>query len=139
MHKEVKTTTLGAAVKLAEKLGHLFVATVGEGAMPHVTAAGKLALNDEGLIEVTAWFCPQTVANLQANRAVALVVWDPETDNGYHLLGRVEQFTDLAIMDGYAPEKEDASPFPQTERKLVASVETILAFKHAPHSDMAAA
>ena len=50
-----------------------------------VAAAGKLALTPEGRVAVAAWFCPATVANLQKNRRVSLVIWDPKVDTGYQL------------------------------------------------------
>lgn len=126
--------TLQAAVSLAARLGHVFVATVGADGMPHLAAAGKIALVGE-VLEVSAWFCPATVANLRQNRAVSLVVWEPASDQGYQLLGQTERVEEVAIMDGFLP-REEARPLPQVERKLVVRVERILDFRHAPHSDI---
>jgi hypothetical protein len=132
----MKRAILETAVNLAERLGHIFVTTVGADGLPHVAAAGRLGLDRDGRAEVTAWFCPATVENLQANPAVSLVVWDPETDTGYQLLGRNEQLLELAVMDGYIPGSDEQPSFPQVERKMVVRVETVLDFKHAPHSDL---
>lgn len=132
----MKRAILEAAVNLAERVGHIFVTTVGADGFPHVAAAGKFGLDREGLAEVTAWFCPATVANLQSSPAVSLVVWDPETDTGYQLLGRNERLVELAVMDGYIPGRDEQPPFPQVERKMVVRVEAVLDFKHAPHSDI---
>lgn len=130
----VKLEILGQAVELARRLGHIFVATTDAANMPHVAAAGEVIINGE-LVEVRAWFCPVTVANLEQNRAVSLVIWDPETDHGYQVLGRAERSEVMAVMDGYLPTEEDSHPLPQMERKLVIRPERILDFKHAPHSD----
>lgn len=120
---------------MAGKLGHLMVATVGPGGMPHVAAAGEISQNGER-IEVTAWFCPTTVENLRTSRAVSLVIWDPLVDQGYQLLGQADQVIEIAQLDGYQPEIESHWPQPQVERKLVIEVTDILEFRHAPHSDI---
>jgi hypothetical protein len=131
----MKIDTLRQAIELAEKLGHLMVATVGPDGMPHVAAAGKIFQRGES-VEVTAWFCPATVENLRSSKAIALVVWDPLQDQGYQLLGRAEQVTEVAQLDGYLPELEERTPLPQVERKLLIRVTAILDFRHAPHSDI---
>jgi len=131
----MKTATLGKAIELAGKIGHLLVATVGPDGMPHVAAAGDI-LQVGDSVEVTAWFCPVTVENLRTGKAVALIIWDPQRDYGYQLLGRAEQLIEVAQLDGYLPELEESRPLPQVERKLVIGVTSILDFKHAPHSDI---
>jgi hypothetical protein len=134
----METATLHRANKLAEKIGHIQIATVGQDGMPHMTVAGKLSIDPEGLVEVTAWFCPMTVENLSMNRAISLVIWDPATDKGYQLLGMTERLEDLAYLDGYIPEQEDDVPIPQVMQKLVVRVDKILNFRRAPHSDIEA-
>ena len=62
------------ALELADKLQHVFVATADAKGMPHVAAAGKLKLESDGRVPVTAWFCPGTVDNLQHNHRIALEV-----------------------------------------------------------------
>ena len=134
----MEIATLRRASKLAERIGHIQVATVGQDGVPHMTVAGKLAIDPEGLVEVTAWFCPMTVENLSMNRAISLVIWDPAADKGYQLLGMTERLEDMAYLDGYIPEQEDDVPIPQVMRKLVIRVDKILDFRHAPHSDIEA-
>ena len=131
----MKKTTLNQAVALAQKLQHVFVATTDGKGLPHLAAAGKLALTPGGRVTVAAWFCPTTVANLQKNRRVALVVWEPKEDLGYQLLGEAEKVEEIAMMNGYAPGIESKSPLPQVERQLLVRVDKIIDFKHAPHSD----
>ncbi len=131
----MKTESLIQAVELAGKLGHLLVATAGPDGMPHVAAAGKISHYGD-TVEVRAWFCPVTVENLRTGKSVSLVIWDPQQDHGYQLLGRAELVTEVAQLDGYLPELEERGPLPQVERKLVIRVTSILDFKHAPHSDI---
>jgi hypothetical protein len=105
--------TLNQAIALAQKLRHVFVATTDAKGLPHMAAAGKLALTPEGRVVVAAWFCPMTVANLQKNRRVSPVIWDPKVDTGYQLLGEAEKVEDIAMMNGYAPGVESQHPLPQ--------------------------
>lgn len=130
----MNTATLKAAVLLAARMGHSFVATAAADGTPHLAAAAKVALNGD-LVEVSAWYCPATVVNLRHNRAISLVVWEPSTDQGYQILGQAERVEELAVMDGFLPGREEAQPQPQVERKLVVRVERILDFHRAPHSD----
>jgi hypothetical protein len=127
---------LHQAVVLAQKLRHVFVATTDGKGLPHMAAAGKLALTPEGRVAVAAWFCPMTVANLQKNRRVSLVIWDPKVDRGYQLLGETEKVEVIAMMNGYVPGVESRHPLPQVERQLLVRVDKIIDFKHAPHSDV---
>jgi hypothetical protein len=133
--EEMNKKTLNRAVALAQRLQHVFIATTDGKGLPHLAAAGKLALTPEGRVAVAAWFCPTTVANLQRNRRVALVVWEPKEDIGYQLLGETEKVEEIAMMDGYAPGIESKFPLPQVERQLLVRVDKIIDFKHAPHSD----
>ncbi|MEE8328761.1 MAG: pyridoxamine 5'-phosphate oxidase family protein [Thermodesulfovibrionia bacterium] len=131
----MRIEALNKFITLAEELGHVFVATADVNGLPHLAAAGELMLTPEGYVEVTSWFCPATVDNLGVNQNVALVVWDAKTDKGYQLLGKTEKMEDLHMINGYAPEIESKSPVPQVERKLIIKVDTIIDFKHAPHTD----
>lgn len=128
--------TLEKALALAEKMQHIFVATADASGLPHVAAAGKVAPAPDGRVAVAAWFCPGTVDNLDQNRLISLVIWDATIDTGYQLLGEVEKIEDLAILDGYMPGEEDKPPLPQVERQLIIRVNKIIAFSHAPHSDI---
>lgn len=124
------------AVRLAEKLHHIFVATADKEGLPHIAAAGKILLNPDGTIAVTSWFCPASVSNLQDNKKIALVVWDKDEDKGFQLLGEVEDMMELGILDGYVPEVEAKSVLPQVQRQLLVRVDKVIEFKHAPHSDI---
>lgn len=127
---------LDAAIDLAERLGHIFVATADSGGMPHVAAAAHIHRASKDHVAVSAWFCPGTIANLDDNRRISLVVWDPPSDRGYQLLGEVVQVEEQSVMNGFSAGPEESSPMPQVERKLVVRLAKILAFSHAPHSDV---
>ncbi len=126
--------TLHQVAILAQKIQRVFVATSNYEGFPHIATAGKLDLNPEGRVVVAAWFCPTTVLNLERNRRVALVVWDPKTDVGYQLLGETEEVNEVAMMNGYLSDQQD--PMPQVERQLIVRVDKIISFKQAPHSDL---
>ena len=74
--------------------------------------------------------------NLEHNLRVSLVVWDAAADTGYQLLGNVEKIEETAMLDGYIPEMESVGPSPQVERQLFVKVDKVMAFSHAPHSDL---
>lgn len=130
MNQEV----LEEAVALAKEVGHVFVATANADGLPHIATAGAISLKGTDRVGVTEWFCPGTMANLEDSERIALVVWDPETDSGYQLLGRVTEVKEQAVMDGYLPEAEEQA-LPQVERELGIRVEEILYFSQGPHSD----
>lgn len=123
------------ALTLAEELQHVFVGTSDRDGTPHIAAAARLDVAGDQHLAVSSWFCPATVSNLQENRKVSVVVWNPATDEGFQILGTVQRIEETAILDGYAPELEAGEPPPQVERRLVVSVEKVTAFSHAPHTD----
>jgi len=129
---------LHKAAELAQKVGHVFVATADTAGTPHVAAAARLTVGARGRAVVEAWFCPGTVVNLDRNKHVALVVWDAAADNGYQLVGHVEKVDELAVLDGYTPQVERGKPLPQVERRLTVRVKSVLVFTRAPHTDQAA-
>ena len=132
----MKSKSLNTAVELAEKLEHVFVATGDPSGMPHVATAGKLSQTSEGQVTVAAWFCPGTLANLKNNRKISLVVWDASLDKGHQLLGRVEKVEEIAMMNGYSPEIDEATVMPQVKNRLLVRVDKVISFSHAPHSDL---
>ena len=123
------------AEALAEQVGHVFVATADAEGLPHLAAAGTLALRPEDHVVLTEWFCSETLRNIDENRLVGLVVWDAESDSGYQIAGEVEEVNDLSMLDGYQDD-QTLEPLPQVERELVVRVEKVLAFSQGPHSDV---
>ncbi len=132
----MKPKSLNTAVELAEKLEHVFVATADSSGMPHVAAAAKISQTSEDQITVAAWFCPGTLDNLKNNSRISLVVWDAPVDKGYQLLGQVEKVEEIAMMNGYSPEIDETTVMPQVENRLLVRVDKVIAFSHAPHSDL---
>jgi hypothetical protein len=130
----MKRDTLEDAVGLVDEVEHAFVATADADGLPHLAAAGAVSIGGADRVGVTEWFCPGTMANLEASRQIALVIWDPETDRGYQLLGQVTEIEDRAVIDGYVPEAGEGTS-PQVERELVIRVDEILHFSQGAHSD----
>ncbi len=130
------TKSINQAITLAHKLGYIFVATADAEGLPHVAAAATMNYLADNNVTVSAWFCPGTLSNLEQNRLVSLIVWDQNTDAGFQMLGRVENIKEKAVMNGYIPANEGLAPMPQIERILEVAVNRVIAFSHAPHSDV---
>jgi len=123
------------AVRLADRLEHVFVATADNKGMPHVAVAGKITQKEGSLLGVSSWFCPTTLTNLQMNHHISVVVWDRENDSGYQLIGESERIVDLAMMDGYVPAGEEKA-VPQVEREIILRVIKVIDFMQTLHSDL---
>jgi len=121
--------------QLAAKVGHVFVDTADSNGQPHIAAAGKLAQTPEKHLMITEWFCPRTLANLQMNSRLSIVIWDPEVDSGYQIIAELEAIKDIGIIDGYSKSQVIPS-IPQVERQLLLHVDKILEFKRSPHADL---
>ena len=132
----MKQEKLQEIAALAEKVGHILVATADNEGQPHVAAARRLAVTSNSLLEVREWFCPSTVANLKTNPRMSLVVWDTTEDTGYQLTGGLEEIHDVEMLNGYAPQIEREKAVPQVERQLLIRTKKITEFKCAPHSDI---
>jgi hypothetical protein len=132
MNKEMIENVL----EMAGHLKHVYVATADEGGLPHVSAAGRLEIMPGGNLAVSEWFCPGTLSNAQVNPKVSIVVWRPDIDTGYQILGEIIEIKDLAMLDGYSRELSGPSQIPQVERQLIIRAEKVIAFQHAPHSDV---
>lgn len=92
-------------------------------------------LTPNELLEVSFWLCPRTISNLQVNKNVALIMWEPEENWGFQLLGHVEDMHESGILDGYMPGSDEARYIPQVCWQLHVSVKSIMEFKHALHND----
>ena len=121
------------AVDMANRVGYALMATSDKNGLPHLAASRRLEAEPDGHVSVSEWFCPGTLANLNENPLISVVVWDPASDAGYQLTGKSEAVEDEAMMDGYAPGMEEAPP--QVERKIRIRVDRITDFSHAHHSD----
>jgi hypothetical protein len=126
---------LKAVEALAQKTGHVFIATADTVGQPHIAAAGGLQITSKRRLAVTGWFCTETQANLDVNPRVALVVWDREFDHGYQVIGWREREQDIAMLDGFAPETETDRFYPQVERELILRADSVFEFRHTLHTD----
>jgi predicted pyridoxine 5'-phosphate oxidase superfamily flavin-nucleotide-binding protein len=126
---------LTQALELAADVRTILVATADGEGRPHLAVAGKILGLADGRVAVFEWFCPGTVANLEKNPRISLVVWDPGRDIGYQLVGEAERVEDVAFLDGHLPELESVRPVPQTQRRITVRVTGIMAFSRAPHTD----
>jgi len=124
------------AVRLGNRMNYAMIATADAEGLPHVAASRKINAEPGGGISVSEWFCPGTLANLQINPKVSIVIWDPAKDSGYQILGVSEKISDISVMDGYSRDIEKGPPLPQVERKIHVRVDRVIHFSHAPHSDM---
>jgi hypothetical protein len=132
----MKSEIIKKAVALGSQVGHILIATADDKGFPHVAASRRIDLASDGCLSVSEWFCPGTLSNLQANQKISLVVWDPQTDNGYQLIGVAEKVEDIAMMDGYHGRKEETTPLPQVERRILVRVHQVIHFSQAPHTDV---
>ena len=115
----------------------ILVATADREGVPHLSTAQELHLAPHDRIEVEAWFCPQTLRNLQGNPAVSMVVWDRHNDRGVQIRGRTERVEASAALDGYVPGVE-AADVPQVLQRLFVLMERVSEFRDRAHSDAAA-
>jgi hypothetical protein len=76
------------------------------------------------------------VVNLEINRYVALVIWEPKSNVGYQLFGKSEKIIELHILDSFLTKTESQGNIPQIERQLVIKVERIMEFSHYRHADI---
>ncbi len=121
---------------LGKRLGRAFVLTADENGVPHMAAASRIDPSGDQHISISEWFCPGTLANLQINPHVSIVVWDPEEDVGFQMVGESEGWTEEAMMNGFTGDTPGESAFPQVERRVLVRVEKVIRFSHAPHSDL---
>jgi predicted pyridoxine 5'-phosphate oxidase superfamily flavin-nucleotide-binding protein len=120
--------TLRKVKTLAQDLENFLVATVDPEGQPHIAAAGDISFTSGGSLELTDWFCGETVNNLRKNPRIAVLLWDRGKDLGYQLIGTAELVEDVAMLDGYAPELDEPAAMPQVERRLRVRIDRILDF-----------
>ncbi|MFO7965879.1 MAG: pyridoxamine 5'-phosphate oxidase family protein [Desulfobacterales bacterium] len=127
--------SLEGAVRLGRRMGHIFVATADARGVPHMASSANIRIEGEGLIGISEWFCPVTLSNVRVNPKIALLAWDPETDIGYQMIGTCREVQETSMMNGFSEELDEEQPIPQAENTLLVSIEKIIQFSHAPHSD----
>jgi len=82
---------INAAIEIAKKLQYFFIATADRQGVPHVATAGQLAIRSSDTLEMSFWFCPKTIENLQKNKKVSLIIWDAQKNSGINCSGRLKK------------------------------------------------
>jgi len=126
---------LERAIELGKRLGHFFVALVGAGGFPYVNSARGIEQIAENQFAVEEWICPLTLNHLSENPKMAVVIWDPASDDGYEILGEVLMSESQAFLNGFAPEVEKDAYLPQEKRKVIVRAEKVTAFSRALRCD----
>ena len=132
---DVNNRKLERAIALGKRVEHFFVALVGSGGFPYVNSAHQIEQVAENQFTIEEWICPLTAQHLRENPKIAVLIWDPETDDGYEILGEVLMFEGQAFLNGFAPEVEVNAYLPQVKRRLIIRAEKITAFSHALRCD----
>jgi hypothetical protein len=131
----VNNQKLERAIALGQKLKYFFVALVGAGGFPYVNSARQLEQVADNQFSIEEWICPLTVKHVRENAKMAVLVWDPASDDGYEILGEVLMFESRAYLNGFTPEMDEDNYLPQVKRKLIIRAEKITAFSHALRCD----
>ncbi len=123
------------AIDLGQKLEHFFIAIMGADGFPYINSARGIEWISENEVAFEEWICPVTVRDLSDHPQIAILLWDPDADDGYEILGRVLMFESREYLNGYAPDIEKNRYLPQVKRRLTIRAEKILAFSHALRCD----
>ncbi len=126
---------LERAIALGKKVEHLFIAIVDGKGVPYVNSVRQIEQVADNQFAIEEWICPLTVTNLGENPKLALVIWDPATDDGYEIIGEVLMFEGRAFLNGFAPEVEENAYLPQVKRRVIIRAEQIAAFSHTLRCD----
>ena len=120
--------------RFIEETGGAIVASADSFGRPHLAAGGGLTVQGRRELVFAAWFCRETLNNVQQNPYVAVAVIDAGSGRGYQLTGRVVKTADVALLDGQAPQVEEPG-MPQVQWQMTVRVEQVLEFAHGVHSD----
>ena len=126
-HCTIKGNKLERAIELGKRVEHFFLALMGADNFPYVNSAREIEQVAENQFAIEEWICPLTVKHLSENPKMAVLIWDPATDDGYEILGEVLMFESQAFLNGFAPEVEEDAYLPQVKRKLIIRAEKITA------------
>lgn len=114
----------------------IIVATANKAGTPHLAAAKGLVLRGDDRVAFKNWFCFQTLQNITDNPSIAISLFGPDGEEGFQLIGTVEESAAKEMMNGYLPEEElKPAATPQTRLQLQIKVNKVLAFSTGPHSD----
>ncbi len=122
-------------IHLARDVGYVFIATANQDGEPHMAVAGSLIYRNDSQIEISEWFCPQTLANLEETRLIAVTVWDPESDAGVQISGTINHISDELVINGYGPDAMGSGGSPQAKKRMIVDIVHIRQFSMQPHTD----
>lgn len=120
--------------RFIEETGRAMVASADQFGHPHLAVGEGLTVRGRQELIFEAWFCRETLTNIQQNPYIAVAVIDAGSGRGYQLTGRVVRTTDVALHDGLPPRAEEPG-LPQVQWRVVIRVEQILEFAQGVHSD----
>ncbi|MBI4831531.1 MAG: pyridoxamine 5'-phosphate oxidase family protein [Candidatus Lindowbacteria bacterium] len=111
----------------------VLVATTDKKGTPHMAAAKGLTVLGDERVAFENWFCFRTLGNIHENPEIALSLLKGE--RGFQLIGVVERSLATEVLDGYSPEVDRQSKFPQTKYRLLIRVNRVIELSTGPHSD----
>ena len=82
-----------------------------------------------------SWFCYQTLRNIFDNPTIALSFLRLNEEDGFQLIGTVENAFVTEVLNGYMPKNKLPDFFPHAKHQLQIRVEKILELATGPHSD----
>lgn len=103
-----------------------WVATASKDGLPNVAIKGSLRVWDDEHLVFADLFSLKTRANLEENKQVAVMVFDPETRTGYSLKGHAEVLADGPVYDQMAEAiKQHPAKLPPPKYVVKITVEAI--------------
>ena len=126
---------LNEALLMMHERKYFFIASADKNGLPHLTVGSRITPHSDDLPEVYFWPCPVTLANLQWNKNVSLIVWDEERDKGFQLLGMVEKMEEYVVVDRSVPGVEVNQTDLHVCWRLEVRVLKVLVFTQEIHSD----
>lgn len=108
-----------------------YVASADAKGIPHLSV-GEIETAEENRIDISGWYCPQTLSNLASNSSVSITVGVGE--NGYQFIGKVKDIAVDAIMNGFVAGEEKLR-IPQVRYRLSVDIEKIMDMTERAHSD----
>ncbi len=119
----------------AKPIEVVLVASADAKGNPHVGTATSADL-DFSRLTVEAWFCSQTLANLDENRLISVIILSKHREGSIQITGEVKKVEETAVIDGYIPNEERSHQVPQFKVKLKIMVTSVFKFEIGPHYDV---
>lgn len=114
---------------------YVVLATTDSSSKPHIAIGSHVKISGDSLLIFENWFCPTTLANIDRNKLVSVVAINPDTGEGYQLLGSVVRSSNDGYPDAHAP-SVSLPETPQVLTRFTVKVDQTLAFTGGIHSDI---